>query len=57
MNLGHELADVLPELQAAAESMMVETCLIQRSTGTTVDDEGREVQLDCRTFRLVEVES
>lgn len=28
-----------------------------RATLWTDDDEGREVQLDCRTFRLVEVES
>lgn len=27
-----------------------------RATLWTDDDEGREVQLDCRTFRLVEVE-
>lgn len=28
-----------------------------RATLWTDDDEGREVQLDCRTFRIVEVES
>ena len=42
MNLGHELADALLELQGAAESRMSERIVIDRPSGTVVDDEGRE---------------
>lgn len=42
MNLGYEVARALPELQAAAESRMAEHIVIDRPTGTTIDDEGRE---------------
>ena len=49
MTFGALIRERLPVLQAAAESMMVESCLIQRSTGTTVDDEGREVT----TYRTI----
>ena len=40
--LGHWTAAVLPELQAHAESRMTERIVIDRPTGTTIDDEGRE---------------
>lgn len=45
MDLGHELAEILPELQAAAESMMVDACVITREgEGWTIDPAtGREV--------------
>ena len=42
MNLGHELAEILPELQAAAESRMTERIVIDRPSGTVIDDDGRE---------------
>lgn len=42
MNLGYELADALLELQEAAESRMSERIVIDRPSGTVVDDEGRE---------------
>jgi hypothetical protein len=40
--IGHDLAEVLPELQAEAESMMLERIVIDRPTGTDIDDHGRE---------------
>lgn len=49
MDLGYELAEALVELQEAAESRMRESCLIERATGSEVDDEGREVN----TYRTV----
>lgn len=40
MNLGHELAEILPELQEAAESRMTSTCTITGPGGEPVwDDE------------------
>lgn len=42
MDLGYELADALLELQAAAESRMTERFVIDRPTGTEIDDNGRE---------------
>ena len=47
--IADEIAAALPELQAAAESLMVESCVIERVTGSTVDDEGREVN----TYRTI----
>ncbi len=41
--LGDDLAAVLPELQAQAESMMRDTATITRVTGTTTDTDGREI--------------
>ncbi|MFF9565733.1 DUF6093 family protein [Leifsonia sp. NPDC014704] len=35
MNLGEEVRRVLPELQAAAESAMGDTCVIRKQTGQT----------------------
>ena len=49
MDLGHELAEILPELQAAAESRMRETCVIERAIDIDVDDDGR----DTTTWRAV----
>ena len=42
MDLGYELADALVELQEAAESRMSERIVIDRPSGTVIDDEGRE---------------
>jgi len=42
MDLGHELADALVELQEAAVSRMSERFVIDRPLGSEVDDEGRE---------------
>ena len=43
--IGHDIAAVLPELQAAAESMMVDTCTITREGAGWVKDPvtGRDV--------------
>lgn len=49
MDLGHELAEGLVELQEAAESRMRESCIIERATGSEIDDEGREVN----TYRMI----
>ena len=49
MSLGHVIGATLPVLQAAAESRMRETCVIERATGTEVDDDGREVN----TYRTI----
>ena len=35
--LGEDIAAALPELRAHAESMMVDTVLVRRQTGTTLD--------------------
>ena len=43
MSLHAAVASELPRLQEAAESLMVETCRIDRVTGVTSDDEGRPV--------------
>ena len=43
MTLADDIAAALPELQAQAESMMVESCRIDRVMGVTSDDEGRPV--------------
>lgn len=40
--IADDIAAVLPELQAEAESRMTERIVIDRPTGTVVDDEGRE---------------
>lgn len=42
MTLHTAVAAVLPELQAQAESLMTEHFIIDRVTGTEIDDEGRE---------------
>ena len=36
--LGDDIAAVLPEMQAHAESMMVDSCVIERDTGETTMD-------------------
>lgn len=36
--LGHDIAAALPELRAHAESLMVDTCRIDRATGATTID-------------------
>jgi len=41
--LGDDLAGMLPELRAHAESMMRDTCTISRVTGTTLDVDGGEI--------------
>lgn len=41
--IADDIAAALPELQAQAESMMVETCRIDRVTGVASDDKGRPV--------------
>lgn len=48
MTLGEDLAAALPELQAAAESMMVDTCTVRRPTGTGADP---ETGADITTYR------
>ena len=42
MTFGALIRERLPVLQAAAESRMTETFIIDRPTGTVIDDEGRE---------------
>ena len=37
MSIGADIAAALPELRAAAESLMVDSCRIERATGTTID--------------------
>lgn len=39
--IGHDIARVLPELRAQAESLMFDKCVARRITGETTDDDGR----------------
>lgn len=43
MVIGDTIASALPEMQAQAVSLMRDTCIISRVTGTTLDGDGREV--------------
>lgn len=42
MTLGQDLVAALPELQAQAESMMVDTVVVRRQSGTVRDEESME---------------
>ncbi len=41
--IGDDIAQALPELQAQAESMMTESCVIKRPDGTTTNGDGEVV--------------
>lgn len=51
--IGHDIAAALPEIRAHAESMMVDTCRIDRQR---VDEDGNPVtEMDPVTLEIVEV--
>jgi hypothetical protein len=41
--IGHDIAAALPELRAHAESMMVDTCVVERASGETMDPDTLEM--------------
>lgn len=39
MNLGYEIAAILPDRRVLAESLMVDACVVEKPTGQTLDQE------------------